>query len=77
MDKLKEIISDYVDVPVSSIDDSMSLKGDIGIDSFGLISMLNDIESAYDVSIPDSALSDFQTLNDLFSFIKENSPVKA
>ena len=77
MDKLKEMISDYVDVPVSSIDDSMSLKGDIGIDSFGLISMLNDIESAYDVSIPDSALSDFQTLNDLFSFIKENSPIKA
>lgn len=73
MDKLKLIISEYVDVPVSEIDSEMSLKGDIGIDSFGLISMLNDIESAFDVSIPDSALSDFQTLNDLYSFIEHNS----
>ena len=77
MDKLKSIISDYVDVPVSSINGDMSLKGDIGIDSFGLISMLNDIESAFDVSIPDSALSDFQTLDDLYSFIETNSMAHA
>jgi len=77
MDKLKMIISEYVDVPITDIDSDMSLKGDIGIDSFGLISMLNDIESAFDVSIPDSALSDFQTLNDLYSFIKDNSLAKA
>ena len=77
MDKLKMIISEYVDVPVTNIDSDMSLKGDIGIDSFGLISMLNDIESAFDVSIPDSALSDFQTLNDLYSYIEKNSLVRA
>lgn len=71
------IISEYVDVPVTNIDSDMSLKGDIGIDSFGLISMLNDIESAFDVSIPDSALSDFQTLNDLYSYIEKNSLVRA
>ena len=77
MDKLKRIISEYVDVPVSEISSEMSLKGDIGIDSFALISMLNDIESTFDLSIPDSALSDFQTLDDLYDYIKNNSPVLA
>ena len=77
MDKLKYIISEYVDVPVSNIDSNMSLKGDIGIDSFGLISMVNEIESAFDVSIPDSALSDFQTLNDMYAYIEENSLVRS
>ena len=77
MDKLKMIISEYVDVPVSEIRSDMSLKGDIGVDSFALISMLNDIESTFDLSIPDSALSDFQTLDDLYSYIKSNSTVMA
>ena len=77
MDKLKMIISEYVDVPASAISADMSLKGDIGVDSFALISMLNDIESTFDVSIPDSALCEFQTLGDLYSFIENNSLVRA
>jgi len=69
MTKIKEIISEYIDIPVSEIDDNMSLQGDIGLDSFGLISMLNEIEDAYHISIPDHELRNFQTLADIGDYI--------
>lgn len=73
MDKLKQIISEYVDVPMDQIDDNMSLKNDIGIDSFGLISMLCEIEESFDIDIPESELSNFQTLQDMYSYIEANN----
>ena len=69
MNKLKKIISEYVDIPEDSINENMSIQGDIGLDSFGLISMLTSIEEEFNVEIPDYALKDCQTLNDLYSYI--------
>ena len=73
MNKLKKIISEYVDIPEDSINDNMSIQGDIGLDSFGLISMLTSIEEEFNCEIPDYALKDCQTLNDLYSYISANS----
>ena len=69
MDKLKEIICNYVDVEPSAINGDMSLNNELGVDSFSLISMLVEIEDTYNCSIPDSALQSFQTLNDLYNYI--------
>jgi len=73
MNKLKRIISEYVNIPEDSIDDNMSIQGDIGLDSFGLISMVTSIEEEFNVEIPDSALKNCQTLNDLYSFIDSSA----
>ena len=71
MSELKKIISEYVDIPADQISESMSLKGDIGVDSFGMISMLVEIEEAYGIEIPEAKLSTFQTLTDLYDYISE------
>ena len=73
MEKLKDIISEYVGVPANQIDTNMSLSGDIGLDSFGLISLLCSIEDAFDVKIPDSELSSFQTFEDLANYVTSHS----
>lgn len=69
MDKLKEIISMYTGVEPSSIDDKMSLSGDIGLDSFSIISMICEIEETFHVSIPESEITNFQTLDDLYNYL--------
>lgn len=69
MGELKKIISEYVDIPAEQIDENMSLKGDIGVDSFGMISMLVEIEETYGVEIPEVKLSSFQTITDLYEYI--------
>ncbi|MBE5735381.1 MAG: acyl carrier protein [Clostridiales bacterium] len=69
MDKLKSIITKYVDVKPEDIGDNMSLNADLNIDSFSLISMIVEIEESFNVEIPDYAISKFQTLTDLYNFI--------
>ena len=70
MDKMKHIISEYIDIPEESIDENMSLQGDIGLDSFGLISLLVEIENEFEVEIPEYELKNFQTLGDMYSYIE-------
>ena len=77
MEKLKDIISEYVGVPASQIDSKMSLSGDIGLDSFGLISLLCSIEDAFNVKIPDNELSNFQTFEDLANYVTTHSTITA
>lgn len=72
MNKLKEIISEYTGVESKDIDDKMSLSGDIGLDSFSLISMICDIENSFNVSIPESEIPKFQTLDDLYKYLDAN-----
>lgn len=73
MDTLKDIISEYVGIPKNEIDINMSLSNEIGLDSFGLISLINAIETTFSVSIPEYELNTFQTLNDLAGYIEHNS----
>ena len=46
--ELEDIISDYVEVE-DGICGEMSLQGDIGLDSFGLISMVCKIEKHFNI----------------------------
>lgn len=77
MDKLKNIISQYVDVKPEQINDNMSLNAELGLDSFALISMLVEIEESFNVEIPDYVLPNFQTLNDLYTYIELENTVNA
>lgn len=73
MEQLKEIISEYVGVPAQDINENMSLVGDIGLDSFGIISLLCSIEDAFNVKIPDYELSNFQTFSDVTNYLSVHS----
>ncbi|MBO4499435.1 MAG: acyl carrier protein [Bacteroidaceae bacterium] len=71
MDKKSELISivkDYVDVPANEIDTSLGLKF-IGLNSFVVLSMVSAIEDRFNVSIPDSKLMEFKTLDDIIEFL--------
>ena len=77
MEQLKKIICNYVDASPANISDDMSLNAELGLDSFALISMLLEIEENFGVEIPNYVLPSFQTLNDLYSYIKEHGTVNA
>jgi acyl carrier protein len=77
MNELKNIISEYVGISADSIKDDTSLVGDIGLDSFGMVSLLCTLEDTFQINIPDNELSSFQTFHDLADYLEENSPVFA
>ena len=68
---LKDILTEYIEV--EEFNPQMSLKGDIGLDSFGLISMICQIEQQFNISIPDYELEKFMQLKDLISYIQLNA----
>lgn len=75
MNTLKQVISEYVGVSPESICDDTSLVGDIGLDSFSLISLLCVLEDTFEINIPDYELSKFQTFQDLSNYLAQNSSV--
>lgn len=69
---LEEIVSDYVEVE-DGFNKNMSLQGDIGLDSFGLISMVCKIEKHFNIRIPDYEMPNFLQLGDLVNYIHKNT----
>ena len=69
MQKLVSIISNYIEIDIDNVNEDMSLRNEIGMDSFSMMSMLIDIENEYDCTIPESELNRFQTLGDLNNYL--------
>ena len=67
--ELLDIVGNYVDIPLESINFDDGIKF-AGLNSYGLLSMISDVEGHFYVSIPDSKLREFKTLRDIADFIK-------
>ncbi|MBP3760931.1 MAG: acyl carrier protein [Ruminococcus sp.] len=73
-EKIKEILKDYVDeLADTEITDDMELISGGFIDSFDVINLIAEFESAFDVTIPlDSlAIERFETVADIAQVIRE------
>lgn len=71
VEKLKDIICDYVEANRDDISPEMSFSYDIGLDSFGLISLICSIEDSFKIKIPEYELTSFQTMQDMVSYIQK------
>jgi acyl carrier protein len=54
----------------TTIDDQSHLVADLGIDSLGVMEILADIEDAFQLSIPDEALREVETVADVTAAIE-------
>ena len=69
--QLLDIIQDYVDFPASEIDTSAPFKEVAALDSFIFIELVSGIEERFLISIPNSDLREFRTLNDIIAYIEK------
>jgi len=60
----------------AQLNDSMSLRDDLEIDSLTLVTLATDLEEALEIDIDNDQLSGIRTLGDLFQVIKA-TPKKA
>lgn len=73
INKLKEILQNYVEIEDGAIKEEMNLTTDIGLDSFALICMVGDVESAFNIKIETTVLSKIHTLGEMVDFILEKT----
>ncbi|MCR5071923.1 MAG: acyl carrier protein [Bacteroidales bacterium] len=72
MDVKKEflnILQDYVEFPVEEVNTEEAFKAASGIDSFVFIEIIARIEEHFGISIPNSDLKGFSTIDDIINYI--------
>ena len=66
---LLDIIREYVDVSADEINTDQAFKTAMGVDSFIFMAMISSIEERFNLSIPNSDLLTFKTLDDIIAYI--------
>lgn len=71
LEKLKEIIGEYVDVEMDSVTEESRFMEDLGFNSYDFMAMVGEIEEAFDVEVEERAVVNVKTVGDAIQYIKE------
>jgi acyl carrier protein len=66
---VKEALSKHLEIPLENIKDESNIRDDLGLDSFGMVELLFELEDAAGIKIPDGQMPDIRTVQDLVGFI--------
>ncbi len=72
-DKVKEIISQQLDVDTSKIEDNASFIDDLGADSLAIVELVLAFEEQFEIDIPDEDTEKIRTVGDAVGYIKQHS----
>ncbi|MEZ4256329.1 MAG: acyl carrier protein [Polyangiales bacterium] len=72
-EKVKEIISQELDVDKANIKDESSFIEDFGADSLAIVELVLAFEEQFEIDIPDEDTEKIRTVGDAVSYIKSHS----
>ena len=70
LDKVKEIMTRYVDVDPSEIHEDSKLAEDLALTSFAVMSMMGDFEEEFGITVDESELTDIHTVGDIVAYLE-------
>ena len=76
LEKMKEIISEQLNLDTTDVTPETSFKDDLGADSLDLFELVMALEDEYNVEIPAEELTDLNTVGDVIDYLK-NKGVEA
>ncbi len=72
LDRIIDIICEYGEEEKDNITVDSKLINDIGLSSFDITDLVCRFEEEFDIEIPDRKISTFQTVGDIYTYIKDN-----
>lgn len=69
---VKNLIVDRLAVDYSEIKMESDFKHDLGADSLDFVELVMHVEKAFNVTIPDTALVDIETVSELIDWLEAN-----
>ncbi len=72
-DKVKELISEQLDVKADDITEASSIQDDLGADSLDVVDLVMALEDEFDVEIPEDQVENIKTVGDIVKFIEDNA----
>lgn len=72
-EKVKEIISQQLDVEVSAMKDESAFIDDLGADSLAIVELVLAFEEHFEIDIPDEDTEQIRTVGDACTYIQKHS----
>ena len=72
IEKVKEIIANQLSVDVKKLTEKTNIAEELGADSLDVVEILMALEEEFEVSIPDEAIPNIKTIEDVVKFIDEH-----
>ena len=70
--KVKEIISQQLDVDMDGVEDTASFIDDLGADSLAIVELVLAFEEQFEIDIPDEDTEKIRTVGDAVNYITEH-----
>ncbi len=67
--KVREILSTKLNIGLGTISGDSRLAEDLGIDSFGAVELMFEIEEAFGLKIPDSDIEHVRSVKDIVAYL--------
>lgn len=71
-EKVKEIVSQQLDVDQANINEGSSFIDDLGADSLAIVELVLAFEEQFEIDIPDEDTEKIRTVGDAVSYISEH-----
>lgn len=72
-EKVREIISQQLDVDQANIEENASFIDDLGADSLAIVELVLAFEEQFDIDIPDEDTEKIRTVGDAISYITQHA----
>ena len=69
-EKIKEILSEFTNIPTEEMNDDTLLVNDLGLNSLDVVNVVVAFEDEFNIEIPDRVIPRFQTIDDIQMYIK-------
>ena len=71
LEKMKELIVNYVDVNADDITEESRFVEDLGFNSYDFMSLLGEFENEFDVTVDESDAIDIHTVGEAVKYLEE------
>ena len=70
LEKIREIMTRYVDLEPEEIREDSRLVEDLALTSFAIMSMMGDFEEEFGITVDESELTDIHTVGDIVAYLE-------
>lgn len=71
LEKIRDIMTRYVEVDPEEIQENSKLAEELGLTSFAVMSMMGDFEEEFGITVDESELTDIYTVKDIMDYIEK------
>lgn len=71
LEKIKELIVNYVDVNADDITEDSRFVEDLGFNSYDFMSLLGELENEFDVTVDENDVIDIHTVGEAVKYLDE------